>query len=209
MTPIDDAARPGPRARYVIRPAGPQDAAVYTRLHLDCLAAAYGEIIDPGFAERILATEEEQAAEDLMYLSRPDVSAYLAWTVPEGQGDAEGAGAAVGEPPRAVGLVLAADGPQDWEPSVGAQPLPDPEGHGLRTLVNLYLLPEAQGQGLGGRLLEAAMPREVPGYLWLILGNDRAQRFYERRGFRLIEDGFPGGGPWKGSRTARMRRPAS
>jgi len=45
----------------------------------------------------------------------------------------------------------------------------------------LYVLPERQGRGLGDRLLAAAGP---VGVLWVLEGNARGRRFYERRGWR-------------------------
>ena len=56
-------------------------------------------------------------------------------------------------------------------------------------IVSLYLLPEAMGQGVGHALLTAALDAlQADGYgrvyLWCIEGNARADRFYQRHGFR-------------------------
>ena len=63
---------------------------------------------------------------------------------------------------------------------------PDGPGAALETI---YVLAEARGQGIGGRLMEAALAdltkrgfRSVT--LWVLTANDRARRFYERHGWR-------------------------
>lgn len=52
---------------------------------------------------------------------------------------------------------------------------------------HLYLLPEAQGQGVGPQLLALALADRRPRRLWTFQQNLRARRFYEDRGFRLLE----------------------
>ncbi|MFZ3470357.1 GNAT family N-acetyltransferase [Streptomyces sp. 4.24] len=54
------------------------------------------------------------------------------------------------------------------------------------TLGPMYLLNEAQGQGVGGRLMDEflAWAEDAPMYLWVTGYNARAIRFYERYGFR-------------------------
>ena len=51
----------------------------------------------------------------------------------------------------------------------------------------LYVLPDAQGRGLGGALLEVAMRTSDRLQLWTFQRNVRARAFYEARGFELIE----------------------
>lgn len=57
-------------------------------------------------------------------------------------------------------------------------------------LVNIALVPEAQGQGVGGRLLSWLMRRAADAQMPLTLGvfvtNVRARRFYETHGFSLM-----------------------
>jgi GNAT superfamily N-acetyltransferase len=55
-------------------------------------------------------------------------------------------------------------------------------------LDQLFILPEAQGAGIGRALLEFAKAR-LPGGIWLrtAVDNRRACRFYERNGFRPTE----------------------
>jgi GNAT superfamily N-acetyltransferase len=52
----------------------------------------------------------------------------------------------------------------------------------------LYVLPGAQTQGLGTRLLDVAKRRYVDLRLWTFQRNDRARRFYEARGFVAVEE---------------------
>lgn len=62
------------------------------------------------------------------------------------------------------------------------------------TIAALYVLKEAQGLGIGRKLLDAVMQRLGPGepvVLWVLKGNDHAIGFYEHCGFRLdgvVED---------------------
>jgi GNAT superfamily N-acetyltransferase len=51
----------------------------------------------------------------------------------------------------------------------------------------LYVLPEHQGAGLGPALLAKALADRQPRRLWTFQKNARARRFYEARGFALIE----------------------
>ncbi len=54
-------------------------------------------------------------------------------------------------------------------------------------LDHLYVAPEAQGRGVGGALLDAAKALRPDGLeLWAFQRNERARRFYEKRGFALI-----------------------
>lgn len=56
-------------------------------------------------------------------------------------------------------------------------------------LSHLYIAPDAQGQGVGAALLERAKELRPDGLrLWVFQKNERARRFYERHGFRLLEE---------------------
>lgn len=75
--------------------------------------------------------------------------------------------------------------------------LPHPDATAAQgEIYQLYALNEAQGLGLGGALMEAALgwlEAEMPGPIWLGVwsGNDRAQAIYARYGFEKIgEYGF-------------------
>jgi GNAT superfamily N-acetyltransferase len=55
-------------------------------------------------------------------------------------------------------------------------------------LEHLYVRPESHGQGIGTLLPEQAKRRRPEGFrFWLFQQNEGAQRFYKRRGCRLIE----------------------
>lgn len=47
----------------------------------------------------------------------------------------------------------------------------------------LYVLPAAQGRGIGSRLLDVARSASPRLFLWTFQRNDRARRFYEAHGF--------------------------
>ncbi len=53
---------------------------------------------------------------------------------------------------------------------------------------HLYVHPDYQRRGIGGRLLQGAQARMPDGFrLWVFQENVDARRFYERRGLRVIE----------------------
>jgi GNAT superfamily N-acetyltransferase len=52
---------------------------------------------------------------------------------------------------------------------------------------HLYVHPDFQGRGIGPQLLALAMADGRPRRLWTFQQNDRARRFYEKRGFVLLE----------------------
>jgi len=52
----------------------------------------------------------------------------------------------------------------------------------------LYILPEAQGRGMGSSLLQVAKERFDLLQLWTFQRNAKARRFYEARGFRLMRE---------------------
>jgi GNAT superfamily N-acetyltransferase len=52
----------------------------------------------------------------------------------------------------------------------------------------LYVLPEAQGRGIGTELLDVAKRASACLQLWTFQRNQRARRFYEARGFALVEE---------------------
>jgi GNAT superfamily N-acetyltransferase len=52
---------------------------------------------------------------------------------------------------------------------------------------HLYLLPEFQGQGIGPQLLALALADGRARRLWTFQQNHRARRFYEARGFVLLQ----------------------
>lgn len=59
----------------------------------------------------------------------------------------------------------------------------DPEPGPAEEVYALYVRARWWGTGIGHALLVAALG-DRPAYLWVLEGNDRAIRFYERQGFR-------------------------
>ena len=51
----------------------------------------------------------------------------------------------------------------------------------------LYILPNAQGEGIGTRLVDIAKTAYPQLFLWTFQRNTAARRFYETRGFLAIE----------------------
>lgn len=51
-------------------------------------------------------------------------------------------------------------------------------------LMSLYVTAAVYGTGIGHRLMAQAIA-DQPAYLWVLEGNERAIRFYQRHGFRL------------------------
>jgi GNAT superfamily N-acetyltransferase len=51
----------------------------------------------------------------------------------------------------------------------------------------LYVLPEAQGRGVGTQLLQVAQSSFDRLHLWTFQRNRQARRFYEARGFALVQ----------------------
>jgi ribosomal protein S18 acetylase RimI-like enzyme len=103
------------------------------------------------------------------------------------------------DPARAT-WVADADGAFLAYAHVGPCKLPHPEVRdGEGELFQLYVARAAQGTGLGGRLLDAALAHLAatrPGRVWLGVwsGNHRAQAVYARRGFARVGGyGFPVG----------------
>ncbi|WP_298369296.1 GNAT family N-acetyltransferase [uncultured Bradyrhizobium sp.] len=55
-------------------------------------------------------------------------------------------------------------------------------------IAQLYVLPAAQGRGIGSALLEIAQQGADQLQLWTFQRNARARRFYEARGFAAVEE---------------------
>jgi len=67
-------------------------------------------------------------------------------------------------------------------------PARDSDAHGCGELLALYVDPPSWGRGFGRALLSAAQRRLAGegfdhGVLWVLVGNDRAQRFYQAHGW--------------------------
>ena len=54
-------------------------------------------------------------------------------------------------------------------------------------LDHLYILPEFQGKGIGSTLLNKAKETHSELQLWVFQKNEEARKFYESKGFVLVE----------------------
>lgn len=102
---------------------------------------------------------------------------------------------------RIVGIAATSEAPARWEEELGL--VPPPAG---RELDRLYVHADMHGTGLGAALFDAVVDERAH-YLWLIDGNDRAARFYERRGFHHLDEQVSTGPTWGGIPMHRMVRP--
>nr|WP_241429103.1 GNAT family N-acetyltransferase [Agrococcus sp. ARC_14] len=101
---------------------------------------------------------------------------------------------------RVVGIASTSTAPGRWEVELGLVPPP-----AERELDRLYVHADMHGTGLGAVLFDAVVD-ERPLYLWLIDGNSRAARFYERRGFRHQDEQVETGPTWGNIPMHRMVR---
>lgn len=101
---------------------------------------------------------------------------------------------------RVVGVASTIDAPAAWEVELGLVPSPAD-----RELDRLYVHADMHGTGLGAALFDAVADARAL-YLWLIDGNDRAARFYERRGFVHIDEQVEAGPTWGSIPMHRMLR---
>jgi len=141
----------------VVRRAVPADARAVEDLRLAGWRAAYAGLLDAGFLARRAVDDGAVAVREAM-LADPGVVCLVA------EDDRGPAGFAT--------AMAARD--DDLDPAVTTE------------LGGLYLRPDRWRQGLGTRLLAAALAeRPAPVLvLWVIEENVRARRFYERQGFR-------------------------
>jgi len=140
----------------LIRDGTRDDAAAIARVHVDSWRHAYRGHLPPEMLANLSVERRTQGWRDLL-------------------GDA-------GSPT----LVAELDG--QIVGFVGVGPSRDEEG--LAELYAIYLDPTRLGTGVGRALMDAALARlRTLGYpeatLWVIDGNDRAERFYRITGWRL------------------------
>lgn len=180
--------------RYVLAPAGLEDAAKYVDLYITCLGEAYRELTDDGFPQRHRENRENLLADYRENVTAPGSRAWLAYEVP-GWTPAGGLSCAIGAEidwDSPVGLGLSRPGPLPWEANMPVLPLPE----GSRELTQLYTLASTHGTGLGQALLDSLLEPDEPAYLWVIRGNERGIGFYQRNGFDLEGTFFPCGSVW-------------
>lgn len=184
--------------RFAITRLRAEDAADYAHAHIELLNTTYAHLVDAAYARLRRAEFDGRVAELLADLE-----------------EAEGADAEGRDPVRqhliahnergaVVGVAASGEGIGAWE---------RPHLRGVWTppattfcLDHLYIVPGAQGSGLGQALLDAALPDHRDAYLWVYGDNARAIRFYERNGF--VADGLAAstGAAWGNAPMQRMVR---
>lgn len=181
--------------RYVVRRALPSDALAYCRADAEMVAYSYPGVMPAAWTQdRLdeadgLAPEREQAfASNLAAEARgaePQDRSWIAF-----------------EDGTIVGICVSRSTPQDWESINDVQPIPGV----TQQLNHLYLAASARGTGLADALMDLALPGHMPAYLWIIGGNRRGWRFYERHGF--VGDGvtYSCGPIWYDAPLYRMYR---
>lgn len=167
-----------------IRPTRPDDALAWCSFVAREQTRTYADVMPEDFGAHRLAVVEDNAAALAVEIGSADghrvVHAELAGEI--------------------VGVAKAGPAPVAWEVSAGYVPPPAPQ-----QLDRLYLHPDHHGTGLADRLLEAVV-EPGPVYLWLIESNTRAERFYARRGFRMLPEQLLSGGTWGEVPMRRMLR---
>ena len=167
-----------------LREPGPADAAAWATFLVEAQQATYAGRLPADFAERGLAQANVAGlARAFGDPSRRDAVRRIAW-----------------HDGRIVGVASASAAPGAWEVELGLVPPP-----AERELDRLYVHADMHGTGLGAVMFDAVVD-ERPHYLWLIDGNDRAARFYERRGFRHLDEQVSTGPTWGGIPMHRMVR---
>ncbi len=161
----------------------PADAAAWARFVAIERARTYEGIVHDGFLDGLLARLDRETAEIRDELATGVGRYAVAWH--------DGA---------IVGAASSTATPMAWEEGLGFGPAPAD-----RALDALYVAPSQHGTGLADRLLALVLD-DAPTMLWLISGNERARRFYERRGFAMWGQEFPTGETWNHVPMRRMVR---
>ena len=180
---------------YVVRRAQPSDALALCRADAEMVAYSYPDVMPPIWSEERLAEadglapgRERSFALNLAAEARGDEPQDRTWMAFAGD--------------EILGICVSRSTPQDWESVNEVVPIPGV----TQQLNHLYLRPSAQGTGLADALMDLALPGRMPSYLWIIGGNVRGWRFYERHGF--VGDGitYSCGPIWYDAPLFRMYR---
>jgi GNAT superfamily N-acetyltransferase len=143
-----------------VRPANVNDAPAIARVHVESWQATYPGIVPQQILDN-LSVERRLAGWSRLLASPGEARVWI--------GELDG---------RVVGFAGTA---RPVDPAMGA---------GVAELETIYLLPVAQGRGLGRLLMRRAtddlVERGFPSaILWVLTDNERARRFYEAGGWRL------------------------
>ncbi|SDR73485.1 GNAT family N-acetyltransferase [Agrococcus carbonis] len=168
-----------------LREPTPADAPAWATFLVEAQQATYAGRLPEDFGVQGLAQANvEGLARAFGDPARHDAVRRIAWA-----GDA------------IVGVAATSAAPARWEVELGL--VPPPAG---RELDRLYVHADMHGTGLGAALFDAVVDDRAH-YLWLIDGNERAARFYERRGFEHLDERVSTGPTWGGIPMHRMLRP--
>lgn len=144
-----------------IRKADVSDSAAIAKVQLDSWRSAFAGMLPDDYLAHFTYEEREQDWQELF--AESDDFVYVA------END-------VGE---VVGFAC-------------TRPETDPDAAYQAELTSLHLLPAYRGQGIGQQLFEAVVAhlrRQGVGSMWLwVLAQNRARRFYERLGGRLVDE---------------------
>jgi RimJ/RimL family protein N-acetyltransferase len=157
------------RMDWTVRPARPEDSEAIGRVHVAAWRAAYRGLMPDDFLDSL----------DPAARARRWRAALL-----EGPGD----GRYWAEGHEALALIIEDDDGQVAGINVvGPSRRQEPAGVGELWMINLE--PAAWGRGLATELLGAASDElrrsgYVEAVLWVVAGNARARRFYEREGWK-------------------------
>lgn len=172
------------RDRLVVRPAEAADAPAWTSFLAREQARTYAGMVPDSFEADVLRGTD--VLELAGAFAEPGEAVHVLAEVDE----------------EIVGVAATEPGPASWEVRMGFVPAP-----AERELARLYIAPEWHGTGLAQRLFDEVVDDRAH-YLWLINGNDRASRFYERAGFEHLDEEVLTGPRWGNIPMHRMVRPA-
>jgi GNAT superfamily N-acetyltransferase len=156
----------------MVRRAQPSDALAFCRADAQMVAHSYPGVMPEIWSDERLAEADGLAPErelafgvNLVAEARGEEPQDRTWLALDGT--------------TIAGICISRSTPQGWESINEVHPVPGV----TQQLNHLYLRPEARGTGLADALMDLALPRRMPAYLWIIGGNARGWRFYERHGF--------------------------
>lgn len=184
--------------RFAISRLGRDEAADYAHSHIELLNTTYAHLVDAAYARLRRAELDARVAELLADLDEAEAADAVGRDPARRHLVAHTARGAI------VGIASAGEGVGGWErPALGDLWTPPATTFALD---HLYVVPGAQGTGLGQALLDAALPGRRAAFLWVFRDNARAIRFYERNGF--TPDGLAAstGYAWGGVPMVRMVR---
>ena len=190
----DAVHRIGP---YVVRRARPSDALAYCRADAEMVAFSYPDVMPPIWSQQRL-----DEADGLAPGREREFAANLAAEA-RGEEPQDRTWLALADD-TIVGICVSRSTPQDWESINEVQHIPGV----TQQLNHLYLQPTARGTGLADALMDLALPGHLPAYLWIIGGNARGWRFYERHGFSGDGIAYSCGPVWYDAPLFRMYRTA-